>query len=51
MGSIKSKGLKRRLLVEYSKAQGVPTWVVLKTKMKVRSNPQRRHWRRNKLKL
>jgi large subunit ribosomal protein L39e len=51
MGAVKSKGLKRRLLIENRVSQKVPTWVTLKTKMKVRTNPRRRHWRRNKLKL
>ncbi|MEM3403563.1 MAG: 50S ribosomal protein L39e [Nitrososphaeria archaeon] len=51
MGSIKSKGIKRRLIIENKKAQRVPTWVMLRTKMKVRTNPKRRNWRRNKLKL
>jgi large subunit ribosomal protein L39e len=51
MGAIKSRGLKRRLLIENKVSQKVPTWVTLRTKMKVRTNPRRRHWRRNKLKL
>ncbi len=51
MGSAKDRGKKRRLMVESKISEGVPTWVVLRTKMKVRTNPQRRNWRRNKLKL
>jgi ribosomal protein L39E len=51
MGSIKSKGIKKRLIVENKMSQKVPTWVMLRTKMKVRANPKRRNWRRNKLKL
>ncbi|MGQ9781715.1 MAG: 50S ribosomal protein L39e [Nitrososphaeria archaeon] len=51
MGSIKNKGLKKRLIIESKTSERVPTWVMLKTKMKVRTNPKRRHWRRNKLKL
>ena len=51
MGSTKNKGLKRRLLIENKTSKRVPTWVMLKTKMKVRTNPKRRQWRRNKLKL
>jgi large subunit ribosomal protein L39e len=41
---------KRRLIKANKKSKAVPTWVIAKTKGKVRTNPRRRHWRRNKMK-
>jgi len=51
MGSIKSTALKRRLSAEIKSNRPVPSWVVARTRGRVRVNPYRRHWRRNKLKL
>jgi len=41
---------KRRLGRAQRRSRPVPTWVVAKTRGRVRSTPRRRHWRRTKLK-
>jgi large subunit ribosomal protein L39e len=41
---------KRRLVRAGKENKAVPAWVIAKTRGKVRTNPRRRHWRRNKLK-
>jgi large subunit ribosomal protein L39e len=41
---------KRRLVRAGKESKPVPAWVIAKTRGKVRTNPRRRHWRRNKLK-
>lgn len=41
---------KRRLGRAQRRSRPVPTWIVAKTRGKVRSTPRRRHWRRTKLK-
>ncbi|MCP8323744.1 MAG: 50S ribosomal protein L39e [Candidatus Methylarchaceae archaeon HK02M2] len=50
MGSIKPSALKRRLMKKTKQNSPVPTWVVVKTGRKVRTNPKRRSWRRKRLK-
>jgi len=47
----KPSGLKIRLISKLKENSAVPTWVIVKTKRKVRTHPQRRHWRRSKLKV
>ena len=49
----RNKNLPRKLRLgkEASKSSSVPTWVVIKTKGKVRWTPySRRHWRNQRLK-
>ena len=41
---------KLRLSKAYRQNKPVPLWVIMKTKMRVRSHPKRRHWRRTRLK-
>ena len=50
MARNKPAAKKRRLAKAGKQAQAVPTWVIAKTKGKVRTHPKRRHWRRNKIK-
>jgi len=47
----KPSGLKIRLISKLKENSAVPTWVIVKTKRKVRTHPQRRNWRRSKLKV
>ncbi|MBS7625596.1 50S ribosomal protein L39e [Candidatus Bathyarchaeota archaeon] len=42
---------KRRLGRAHKRSRPVPTWVVAKTRGKVRATSRRRHWRRSKLKI
>jgi large subunit ribosomal protein L39e len=42
---------KLRMAKAAKRAEGVPTWVVMKTSGKVRHHPKKRHWRRNNLKV
>jgi large subunit ribosomal protein L39e len=49
--SKKTSGIKKRLLKAKRQAWPVPTWVIAKTKQKVRTHPQQRKWRRQKLKV
>jgi ribosomal protein L39E len=46
MTSRKKAILKTRLTSEARRAFGVPAWVILKTKRRVRVSYRRRHWRR-----
>jgi large subunit ribosomal protein L39e len=41
---------KRRLIKAGKESKPVPSWVVVKTKGKVKFNPRRRHWRQTKIK-
>ncbi|MBI4258066.1 MAG: 50S ribosomal protein L39e [Thaumarchaeota archaeon] len=51
MSRHKSSRLKNQLQAEAKSSRSVPTWVVLRTKRKVRTSPARRNWRRRKLKI
>ncbi len=51
MGRVKDTSKKNRLIRAGKRARSVPTWVVLKTNRKVRTNPKNRSWRQRKLKL
>jgi large subunit ribosomal protein L39e len=46
MAARKSSGRKIRLLKKKKQNSPVPAWIILKTKRHVRTNPQRRQWRR-----
>lgn len=46
MAAHKSAPRKIRLMKKLKQSSPVPTWVVVRTKRKVRSNPKRRQWRR-----
>ncbi|MBI1828491.1 MAG: 50S ribosomal protein L39e [Thaumarchaeota archaeon] len=46
MAAHKSTPRKIRLMKKLKQSSSVPTWVVVRTKRKVRSNPKRRQWRR-----
>ncbi|NIP66625.1 50S ribosomal protein L39e [Candidatus Bathyarchaeota archaeon] len=50
MARNKPAAKKRRLAAAGKRAKSVPTWVIAKTMGRVRTNPKRRHWRRDKLK-
>lgn len=51
MATRKPAGKKRRLAKALKQNRPVPPWVYLKTKGRVRTNPQRRNWRVVKLKV
>jgi large subunit ribosomal protein L39e len=42
---------KKRLAKAGNQRSGIPTWVVAKTRGKVRNNPKQRNWRSSKLKV
>lgn len=48
---MKDTSRKNRLVKALKQNSSVPTWVILKTNRKVRSNPKHRYWRRQKLNL
>ncbi|MBS7656847.1 MAG: 50S ribosomal protein L39e [Candidatus Bathyarchaeia archaeon] len=50
MARYKPAAKKRRLIKAGVETKPVPSWVVAKTRGKVRVNPRRRHWRRTKIK-
>jgi large subunit ribosomal protein L39e len=50
MARNKPAARKRRLASASKMSRPVPTWVVAKTRGRVRSTHRRRHWRRTKLK-
>ena len=45
MATRKSSARKIRLLKKTRQANAVPSWVILKTKRAVRTNPKARKWR------
>jgi len=51
VGRIKTRTEKAHLMKELKSNEPVPSWVVVKTKTKVRRTPARRHWRRTKIKM
>jgi len=51
MARVKDTSKKNRLLKANKEARSPPTWVIVRTNRKVRSNPARRNWRQRKLKL
>lgn len=51
MARVKDASKKNRLTKATRVARSVPTWVIVKTNRKVRTNPKRRQWRQRKLKL
>ena len=51
MAKVKDTSKKNRLIKATKQARSVPTWVIVRTNRKVRSNPKRRNWRQRKLGL
>ena len=51
MARVKDTSKKNRLTKATRQAKSVPTWVIVKTNRKVRTNPKRRNWRQRKLGL
>lgn len=49
MARHKPTAKKRRLAKKTRQRQAVPTWVIAKTKGRVRNNPKRGHWTRTKI--
>ncbi len=50
-GSVKRSSKKNRLIRAAKRAKSVPTWVIVRTNRRVRTNPKQRHWNRRKLGL
>ncbi len=48
--TIRTFVLKRKLARALKKAWPVPSWVMMRTKGRVRFHVKRRHWRRSKIK-
>jgi large subunit ribosomal protein L39e len=51
LARVKDTSKKNRLTKAGKRSRSVPTWVIVKTNRKVRSNPKRRNWRQRKLGL
>ncbi|BCU68304.1 50S ribosomal protein L39e [Sulfolobales archaeon HS-7] len=51
MSKHKTLPLKLRLGKAMRRTSPVPAWVIVRTNSKFRTNPIRREWRRNKLKV
>ncbi len=51
MARVKDTSKKNRLTKATKRAKPVPTWVVVRTNRRVRSNPKKRKWRQRKLDL
>ena len=49
MSSRKDNELKTALVSMHKKIRSIPVWVIAKTNRKVRTNPNRRNWRSNKM--
>jgi len=47
---VKSLPVKKRLAKALRRARPVPTWVIAKTRRKVRASSKRRSWRRGSVK-
>lgn len=50
MSKNKSLATKKKLAKADKESGRVPMWIIAKTGGKVRNNPKRRHWRRDKIK-
>jgi large subunit ribosomal protein L39e len=51
LARFKPTAKKRRMAKAYKENRAVPSWVMVKTRGRVRANPSRRNWRRSKLKI
>ena len=51
MARVKDTSKKNRLVKAGKQSRSPPTWVIVRTNRKVRSNPKKRSWRQRKLKL
>ena len=51
MARVKDTSKKNRLSKAEKQARSVPTWVIVRTNRKVRTNPKRRNLTKRKLKL
>lgn len=51
MARVVDKSKKNRLTKAGRQSRSPPTWVIVRTNRKVRTNPKRRQWRRRKLNL
>ncbi|MEK6919542.1 MAG: 50S ribosomal protein L39e [Thermoproteota archaeon] len=51
MARHKPSGKKHHLSHALKQAQSVPSWVVARTRGRVRRNPKQRHWRKTKIKV
>ena len=51
MARVKDTSKKNRLIKAGKQSKSVPTWVIVRTNRKVRTNPAKRSWRQRKLKL
>ncbi|UCH37043.1 MAG: 50S ribosomal protein L39e [Candidatus Bathyarchaeota archaeon] len=51
MAKHKPASRKMHLVKANKRSRSVPTWVIVKTRGRVRVNVKRRHWRRQKLKI
>ncbi|HDN17646.1 MAG TPA: 50S ribosomal protein L39e [Candidatus Bathyarchaeota archaeon] len=47
----KRSNMKLKLIRESRRARGIPAWIIVKTKGKVRLSNRWRHWRRSKIRL
>jgi len=51
MARFRDAAKKNRLRKATRQAKSVPTWVIVRTNRKVRTNPKQRDWRHRKLKI
>ncbi|TLX96618.1 MAG: 50S ribosomal protein L39e [Thaumarchaeota archaeon] len=49
MARVKDRSKKNRLMKANRETRSVPTWVIVRTNRKVRTNPKHRDWRHRKL--
>ncbi|MGQ9515267.1 MAG: 50S ribosomal protein L39e [Thermoproteota archaeon] len=48
---MKTPGVKLKLSRERRRAKATPTWIIAKTKLKVRYSRRRRNWKRASIKI
>ena len=51
MPRVKDTSKKNRLIKVTKRTRSVPTWVIVRTNRKIRSNPKNRNWRQRRLKI
>lgn len=51
MPRVKDTSKKNRIIKATKRTRSVPTWVIVRTNRKVRTNPKNRNWRQRRLKL
>ena len=51
MAKVKDVSKKNRMMKAGKRSRSVPTWVIVRTNRKIRTNPKNKNWKQRKLRL